>query len=263
MLASLKGSWCLVLGASSGMGRAVALAAAAEGAHVVGVHFDTASAQGQVDELLETLRGHGGEAHLVNANAANPAVRERLIGQLAELCGADGIRVFVHSLAFGSLAPYLPGGEAPEVTARQMEMTLNVMAHSLVYWTQDLYRGGLLRQGAHIYALTSAGSVKVAPSYGAVSAAKCALESHVRQLALELAPHGIAVNALRAGVTPTPALRRIPGHEDLIRRTLQANPHGRLTTPEDVGEAVVLLSQTTSSWITGNVIGVDGGELLP
>jgi enoyl-[acyl-carrier protein] reductase III len=262
MLASLKNAWCLVLGASSGMGRAVALAAAAEGAHVAGVHFDTAAAQDRVDELLETLRGHGGEAHLFNANAANPAARERLVGQLAELCGSDGIRVLVHSLAFGSLAPYLPTAAAPALTARQLDMTLNVMAHSLVYWTQDLHRAGLIRPGTHIFALTSAGDVRVAPNYGAVSAAKCALESHVRQLALELAPHGVAVNALRAGVTPTPALLRIPGHEEIVSRTLRANPHGRLTTPEDVGEAVVLLAQTTSSWITGNVIGVDGGELL-
>jgi NAD(P)-dependent dehydrogenase (short-subunit alcohol dehydrogenase family) len=258
----LKGAWCLILGASSGMGRAIALALAAEGAHVAGVHLDTASAQDDVDELLALLRGRGGEVQLFNANAANPKTRARLVGQLAELVGPGRFRVFVHSLAFGSLAPYLPTGDTPAITPRQMDMTLDVMAHSLVYWAQDLHRAALIGEGTQIIALTSAGGVRVAPHYGAVSAAKCALESHVRQLALELAPHGVAVNALRAGVTPTPALRRIPGHEEAMARMLRANPHGRLTTTRDVGEAVALLSQSDSSWITGNVIGVDGGELL-
>ena len=90
-------------------------------------------------------------------------------------------------------------------------MTLDVMAHSLVYWTQDLFFAGLLAPGARIFAMTSAGDHIVWPAYGAVSAAKAALESHVRQLAVELAPHRVAVNALRAGVTDTPALRKIPG----------------------------------------------------
>jgi NAD(P)-dependent dehydrogenase (short-subunit alcohol dehydrogenase family) len=100
----------------------------------------------------------------------------------------------------------------------------------------------------------------VIPYYGAVSAAKAALESHVRQLALELADRGITVNAIRAGVTDTPALRKIPGHEQMIEGALQSNPHGRLTTPEDVARAIALLARPESAWITGNVIGVDGGE---
>jgi NAD(P)-dependent dehydrogenase (short-subunit alcohol dehydrogenase family) len=135
------------------------------------------------------------------------------------------------------------------------------MAHSLVYWVQDLHASGLLRPGAKVFAMTSAGTVQALPSYGAVSAAKVALEAHVRQLACELAPYRVAVNALRAGVTVTPALLRIPESADFVARGEVNNPHGRLTVPEDVAEAVALLSRTDSSWITGNTIGVDGGEL--
>ncbi|MEV6521564.1 SDR family oxidoreductase [Longispora sp. NPDC051575] len=258
----MRGQWVLVLGASSGLGRAIALAAARAGANIAGVHFDTSAAEPRVTALLAELRGYGGRAELFNANAANHTARARLVAELAGLTGPDGIRVLVHSLAFGALAPFLPVGEEPAVTPRQLDMTLNVMAHSLVYWTQDLHAAGLLAPGSRIFALTSAGSSRVQRHYGAVSAAKAALESHVRQLALELGGSGVAVNALRAGVTITPALLRIPGHESYVERARATNPGGRLTTPEDVAEAVLTLTRGDSTWITGNVIGVDGGELL-
>ena len=103
-------------------------------------------------------------------------------------------------------------------------------------------------------------STRVFATYGAVSAAKAALESHTRQLALELASLGIAVNALRGGVTDTPALRKIPGNEKLVEIATQRNPHHRLTTPADLGGAIVALSRPEADWITGNVINVDGGE---
>ncbi|GAA3892853.1 SDR family oxidoreductase [Streptomyces lacrimifluminis] len=266
MLKPLEGSWCLVLGASSGIGRAVALGLANEGVNIAGVHFDTAARAEEVEQLVVDLRGRGVEAHLFNANAAARATRERLIPELAELTGGTrsggGIRILVHSLAFGTLVPFLPReGWEKQLTPRQLEMTLDVMAHSLVYWTQDLCAYGLLRTGSKVYALTSAGTSQHLPSYGPVSAAKSALESHVRQLACELATSGIAVNALRAGTTDTPALRRIPEHTGYIERAAENNPHGRLTRPEDVADAVALLSRTESSWLTGNTIGVDGAEL--
>jgi NAD(P)-dependent dehydrogenase (short-subunit alcohol dehydrogenase family) len=93
-----------------------------------------------------------------------------------------------------------------------------------------------------------------------VSAAKAALEAHTRQLALELAPLGITVNTIRAGVTDTPALRKIPGSVEMIESAERRNPNRRLTTPEDVARALVVLADPDTHWITGNVIGVDGGE---
>jgi NAD(P)-dependent dehydrogenase (short-subunit alcohol dehydrogenase family) len=263
MLKSLEGTWCLVLGASSGIGRAVALGLAAEGVNVAGVHFDTAARAEEVAELVEDIRAYGVQTRFFNANAASRTTRTEVLGQLAGLTGhAGGVHVLVHSLAFGSLVPFLPReGWDKSITTRQVEMTMDVMAHSLVYWTQDLLAAGLLRSGAKVYAMTSAGVVQALPSYGAVSAAKSALEAHVRQLACELAPHGVAVNALRAGVTVTPALQRIPEHARYVRRAAHNNPHGRLTRPQDVAEAVALLSRTESSWISGNTIGVDGAEL--
>jgi len=253
--------WCFILGASSGMGEACARQLHAEGMNVYGLHLDPSSAQPHLDQLVADLSGDGTRFCLVNANAAKSSVRESVIGELKELAqGGPGVAVAVHSLAFGALGPLVADGDGPPLSARQLEMTLNVMANSLVYWVQDLYRSGLLGRGSKVFALTSAGSSKVAASYGAVSAAKAALEAYVRQLAFELARSGVAVNAIRAGVTLTPALRKIPGHERIVQRAQEINPHGRLTTPEDVAQAIALMCRAPSTWITGNVIGVDGGE---
>ncbi len=143
-----------------------------------------------------------------------------------------------------------------------MTMTLEVMAHSLVYWVQDALARGLLVHGSRIFAMTSAGDTRVWPAYGAVSAAKAALEAHVRQLAVELGTAGITVNAIRAGVTDTPALRKIPGSEWMLEQVVARNPSGRMTTTEDVARAIAMLASADAQWITGNVIGVDGGENL-
>jgi NAD(P)-dependent dehydrogenase (short-subunit alcohol dehydrogenase family) len=98
------------------------------------------------------------------------------------------------------------------------------------------------------------------PSYGAVSAAKAAIESHMRQLALELAPKGISANSIQAGVTDTPALRMIPGSDAMLERARKANPSGCLTTPEVVANAIAVLSHRDLDFMTGNVIRIDGGE---
>jgi NAD(P)-dependent dehydrogenase (short-subunit alcohol dehydrogenase family) len=81
-------------------------------------------------------------------------------------------------------------------------------------------------------------------------------------LALELATSGITVNAIRAGVTNTPSLQKIPGHENLIEAALKKNPAGRLTTPEDVAKTIAVLSHPNTYWMTGNTINVDGGEMI-
>ena len=170
----------------------------------------------------------------------------------------------MHSLAFGSLVPYISDDPKAAVDRKKMEMTQDVMANSLVYWVQDLYRGGFLENGSKIYAMTSEGSSRVVPSYGVVSSAKAALESHIRQLAMELAQtrKGITANTIRAGVTMTPALMKIPEHDMIIASATKRNPTGRMTTPQDVAKAIVVLSGEGTDFINGEVIGVDGGEFI-
>lgn len=261
---ALHDAHVVVLGASSGIGRACALRAAEEGAAVLGVHLDTAAREDAVADLDRGLRARAADVRLVNANAAAEQTRRDVVQLLAAGVPARPRTVLLHSLAFGSLLPFVapPGEDGDLLSPRQMTMTLEVMAHSLVWWVRDLLAAGLLPPGSHVVAMTSAGDARVSPSYGAVSAAKSALLSHVRQLAVELAPYGVAVNALRAGVTRTPAFARIPGSDAIAAAAVARNPHGRLTEPRDVADAFTGLVAARTSWVTGNVLGVDGGEVL-
>jgi enoyl-[acyl-carrier protein] reductase III len=256
--------WALILGASSGFGAAAGEALARAGLDIVGVHLDRRSAMAEVERIRGSIEQHGRKAWFFNINAADENKRAAMLDEVREKLGGDGggrVRVLLHSLAFGTLRPYWSGEEgAAVITKANMDMTLDVMAHSLVYWTQDLLRRDMFADDARIFAMTSAGSHTVWQGYGAVSAAKASLEAHIRQLAVELAPRGIAANAICAGVTDTPALRKIPGHEEMIEAATRRNPRGRLTTPQDVAQALVALSLPASHWISGNTINVDGGE---
>jgi len=256
--------WALTLGASSGFGEAVSLALARAGLNIFGVHLDRKATLANAERIAGQIRALGREAVFFNVNAADEEKRAEVAGQMQKTLEERGepgsLRVLLHSLAFGTLKLYVSEPMKDAVTQAQMDMTLDVMAHSLVYWTQEVVGRGLMGRGGRIYAMTSSGGTRVLPHYGPVSAAKAALESHIRQLAAELAPRGITANSIRAGVTNTPALQKIPGHEALIEHAKRRNPGGRMTTPEDVARAIVVLAHPDTYWITGNVIGVDGGE---
>lgn len=251
--------WALVLGASSGFGEATVKALAGAGYDIAGVHLDRKAGLKHVDEIETAIQQSGQRALFFNVNAADEGKRQDVLGALAVDVRENGgtVAVLMHSLAFGTLKPYI---DDDALTKVNIEMTLDVMAHSLVYWAQDLVKRGLMGPGGRIFAMTSAGSTRVIKAYGAVSAAKGALESHIRQLAVELAPHKITANALRGGVTDTPAARRIPRSEDLFKQAIGRNPYHRLTIPEDIARAVVALCDPGTDWVTGNVINVDGGE---
>ncbi len=186
--------WALILGASSGMGEATAVALAHAGYRICGIHLDFRAALEHVEDVKARISAAGSEALFINMNAADDAKRVDALTALRarfEERRAEGaqpyVRVVMHSLAFGSLVPFLADDPKGGVDRKKMEMTLDVMANSLVYWVQDLWRGGFLEAGSKIYAMTSEGSSRMVPSYGVVSAAKAALESHCRQLAMEFA----------------------------------------------------------------------------
>lgn len=256
-------TYALILGASSGFGAATARACARNGVHVVGVHLDRGAAMPAVEALQAEIRATGVEAHFFNVNAADPVQRATVLDSMGEVFAAQGggsFRLLMHSLAFGTLRPFIADDPKGALTQAQMEMTMNVMANSLVYWTQDVVARGMMTSGGRVVAMTSSGSHRVLPHYGAVSAAKAALESYCRQLAFELGPKGITVNAIQAGVTVTPALQKIPGADKIISHAEERNPLGRLTSPEDIASALMMVMSDGFGWLNGTVLRLDGGE---
>jgi enoyl-[acyl-carrier protein] reductase III len=253
--------WAIILGASSGFGAAAAVRFAQEGYGVVGVHLDRRSTIENAESVRLAVEAEGAPCLMFNINAADADLRESCIADVQRALETNGDRVAVlmHSLAFGSLLPMV-NPEGKSLSSKQMTMTIEVMANSLVWWARGVVESGLMGNGGRIFAMTSSGSQRTIPNYGAVGAAKAALESHIRYLAAELAPKGITANSILAGITVTPALLKIPGSEALIEGAKSRNPHGRLTTPEDVANTLVELSRAGTGWLTGNTLRVDGGE---
>lgn len=140
--------------------------------------------------------------------------------------------------------------------------TIYSMGTSLVTWTKDVLARGLFAPSARVVGMTSEGNEVAWRGYAAVAAAKVALESVGRALALELAPYGVRTNIVQAGVTDTPALRLIPGSRQMKAGAKLRNPFGRLTTPADVADFIALLCTDEAAWVNGTVIRVDGGERI-
>jgi NAD(P)-dependent dehydrogenase (short-subunit alcohol dehydrogenase family) len=167
--------------------------------------------------------------------------------------GVDGLRGIASAPQYSS-----------EVFIEEEDMarTIHSMGTSLLGWTQSLHARGLFGADARVFGLTSEGNAIAWKGYAAVAAAKVALESVSRSIAVEMAHFGIRSNVIQAGVTDTPALRMIPGSDQLKAHARTRNPFGRLTTPEDVAGVIYLLSLPEAAWINGEVIRVDGGEAV-
>ena len=249
-------NWAVILGASSGIGAACAKRLAKQGVNIYGIYLRKKKQEIEVlkDELLQC----NVRVIYKKANASNLKSRQEIIQELSSFKNIR-IKMLIHSVAFGTLKQMI-GNENEHLTQANVEMTLDVMCNNLIYWSQDNYKNNLINKGSHILAMTSAGGRKNWNYYGAISLAKAAIESAIRQLSIELAPNGIAVNAIQAGITDTAALRKIPGNKRMLTNAKNMNPHNRITTPDDIADIIEILVNYESSWMTGNVIKVDGGE---
>lgn len=143
--------WAIILGASSGFGEATAVKLSADGYNIIGVHLDRQATMHNVEKIISRINKNGSEALFFNVNAADRFKRSEIVSQIKKkLNGEALIKVTMHSLAFGTLRSFIPNEQEQAITHAQMEMTLDVMAHSLVYWMQELYLNNLLAERGRV-----------------------------------------------------------------------------------------------------------------
>jgi enoyl-[acyl-carrier protein] reductase I len=251
-----KNYWALILGGSSGLGLATAKKLAKHGMNICIIHRNSRTQENAINLEFDAIKSEGVQFKSYNIDAFKEEKRQEVI---SELKSVENIRILVHSVAKGNLKPMIDD-DKPTLKNDDFNLTINAMALSLYDWTKALFEAKLFAEDARIVSFTSEGNSKAWKNYAAVSAAKVTLEAITRNIALEFAPVGIRANCLQAGVTDTASLRMIPGNDKIKEQSLRRNPFKRLTQPEDVANAVYLLSKDEASWINGCVIPVDGGE---
>lgn len=250
----LAGKVALITGSGRGIGKAIALRLAQEGADVVINFFRNRE---PAEETAKLVRAGGRKAFVVKANIGKLEEIQHLFGATAEQYGR--LDILVCNAASGYNRP------AMQQKQRGWDWTMNINARSLLFCAQQAVPL-MQRNGAgHIISISSPGSERVLPDYVVVGASKAALEALTRYLAVELAPQNIHVNAVSPGVVETDALQHFASlkDEDIIPKAIAATPAGRLVKPEDVAGVVNLLCSKDAAMIHGQTIIVDGGCMLP
>lgn len=243
------GTKVFVTGGTRGIGRAIALEFAKCGAQVAVNYLRNKSS---ANETLAELNQYG-KGHLaVKGNVADEEKIVEMFDQIREAWGE--LHVLVSNAASGVLKP------AMEMTMKHLHWTMDINAGAILPLSQHFVR--LLPEGRHgnIVAVSSLGAIRALPNYFAVGASKGALESMIRHLMYELAPRGINVNAVSAGVVDTEALEHFPNREQMLSDGLAKTPSGRLTTPLDVANAVLFLCSRYATQIHGQTLVIDGGS---
>ncbi len=223
------------------------------------------AAVGRVRVLMHSI-AFGNLKPIAPVHTGAATQHAKLLDRLAEDLGADRetLQDTLDGLlkegydAVSALVPPKYGENL--IDDEDMARTIYSMGTSLLTWVQRLHGEGMFAADARVFGMTSEGNDIAWRGYAAVSAAKTALESVSRSIAVEYAPYGIRSNIIQAGVTDTPALNAIPGSAAMKATARMRNPFGRLTVPEDVANVIMLLSQDEGAWVNGSLIRVDGGE---
>jgi enoyl-[acyl-carrier protein] reductase I len=259
MVKDLDNQYGLILGGSDGLGYASALKLAQHGMNLIIFYRAPRFQETEIQERFETIRSLGVQLHTINADATREDRSDGYIVDIKDFLNGNCLNLVLHSISKGNLKP-LTGDST--LTTADFQQTIHSMGLSLYAWSQKLIAQNVMAQPSQILSFTSEGSSKPMPGYAAVSAAKAALESITRSIAIEWAGLGIRSNCIQAGVTDTASLRMIPQYETLKKVATGRNPFHELTTPQKVADVVYLLSKKEAAWINGTVIKVDGGESL-
>ena len=244
-MTSFEGASVLVTGGSRGIGRVIATRFAELGAARVAIGYMRSDKA--AEETAQELRGLGSEPVLVRGNVASEGVAE-------QVAGLGPLDVLVHNAATGVIRPAL------ETEDKHFDWTVGANSRALL----SLARAAVpsMMSGSSIVAVSSLGSTRVLENYSLVGTSKAALEALVRYLAVELAPRGIRVNTVSAGIVETGALDYFPNREEMISRSLKRTPAGRLVEPRDIADAVCFLCSQEAEMVRGHTLIVDGGFSL-
>jgi len=246
----LKGKIALVTGSSRGIGRAIALKLAEEGADII-VNF-LRHRQG-AEQTARDIEGLGVSAQIIKANLAEPEKIDAMFETIASTYGR--LDILVNNAASGVARSAL------DLDTRGWEWTMDINARAFLLCAQ---RAAKLMEGrgGKIVSISSLGSFFVLPDYVAVGVSKAALEALTRYLAIELAPKGICVNAVAASAVQTEAVKFFTKEQQAQTLPWQMTPAGRMVTPEDVANVVAFLCSEEAFMIRGRTIIVDGGTSL-
>ena len=246
---ALKGKIALITGGSRGIGRAITLKLAAEGADVIINYFRRTST---AEATAQEARSKGVTAHIIKANVGEAEKIDDMFREIEEKFGR--LDIFINNAASG-----VPRS-ALDLDAKGWQWTMDINARAFLLCAQKAAK--LMKNGGKMVSISSLGSHLVMPVYTAVGVSKAALEALTRYLAVELAPLGICVNALAAGAVETEALKLYANDPSLPQLTWRNTPAGRMVLPEDVANLVAFLCSDESYMIRGQTIIIDGGMSL-
>lgn len=245
----LTGKTALVTGSSRGIGRAIALELARRGAGVVVHYLRKKSAAAGVVAEIEAL---GQKAIAVRANLAEAGKISAMFNEIEAVFG--GCDIFVGNAASGTPRDIL------DVTDKHWDWTMDVNARSILRCVQRAAPHMEQAGWGRVVNITSPGSTRVLPHYGAIGLSKAVIEALTRYLAVDLAPKGITVNAVSPGLVKTDAVSAFPVDlQETFEYATGRTPAGRLVTPEDVARLVAFLCSDSAAMIIGQTITIDGG----
>ncbi len=241
----------IVTGSTSGIGRATALELGRAGASVVVVGRDAAA----LDEVREAVDAAGGTGHAIVADlTASDAPRVVVSGAVARFGGVD---LLVNA------AGIIANGTIEQTTDEAWDLMLDVNLRTVFRLMREATPHVVARRGA-IVNVSSVTGTRAFPGVLAYCVSKAGVDQLTRCAALELAPHGVRVNAVNPGVTVTNLHRRSGMDEAkyaaFLDRAKETHPLGRPGQPEEIADLIVFLASDRARWITGETINIDGGR---
>ena len=243
-MTAFQGKSVFVTGGSRGIGRAIALRFARDGAARVAIGYLRSDAAAEA--TAKELRALGAEPALVRGNVSSERVAE-------EVAALGPLDVLVHNAATGVIRPAL------ETEDKHWDWTLGANARAFLSLAR--VAAPSMPAGSSMVAISSLGSIRVLENYTLVGTSKAALEALVRYLAVELGPRGIRVNAVSGGVVETGALEHFPNRDEILAMGSR-NAAGRIVVPDDIAGAVAFLCSPDAEMVRGQTLIVDGGFSL-